>query len=100
MSKAQQRFELVELDGEECWCVKIRTGAYEDVVYKYNHVSVVAPDDGDGYATLKFNYEVLYHAELSEEKFARNSGFENLIGDILYDLIEMKTTTNEQDPKD
>lgn len=99
MKKAQQRFDLIEVDGEECWCVKIKSGEYEGVVYKYNRVSVVTPDDGDGYATLKFNYEVLYHAELSEEKFTRKSGFENLLGDILYDLIEEKTN-QEQDAKE
>lgn len=93
MSRAQQRFDLIEVDGEECWCVKIKSGEYEDVVYKYNQVSVLTPDDGDGYATLKFNYEILYHAELSEEKF--NSDFENILGDILYDLIEEKTNQEQ-----
>jgi hypothetical protein len=82
-----QRYELIELDGEECWCVKVKSGTYEDVVYKYNHVKVIAPDTDDGYATLKFNFEVLYNAELPEEMFAQNDAFNSLIGDILYDLI-------------
>lgn len=87
MNKAQQQYDLIEVDGEDCWCVKIKSGEYSDVVYKYNHVRVVEPDSDDGYATLKFNYEVLYHAELSEEKFARNDVFEEMLGDILHDLI-------------
>jgi hypothetical protein len=99
MSRAQQRFDLIEVDGEECWCVKIKSGEYEDVVYKYNQVSVLTPDDGDGYATLKFNYEILYHAELSEVKFTQGTTFENILGDILYDLIEEKTN-QEQDAKE
>jgi hypothetical protein len=82
-----QKYELVELDGEENWCVKVKTGDYKDVVYKYNRVKVIEPVHTDGYATLKFNYEVLYHAELPEEMFAQNDAFNGLIGDILYDLI-------------
>ena len=87
MSKTLPRYSLIEVDGEDAWCVKIRVGEYADVVYKYNHVRVIEPDTQDGYATLKYNYEVLNHAELPEEKFAKNSAFETLIGDILYDLI-------------
>jgi hypothetical protein len=87
MAKAQQSWQLVELDGEDCWCVKVKSGDYADVVYKYTVVSVAVPDDGDGHAVLKFNYEVLYHAELPEEKFAKCEAFEGLCGDILFDLI-------------
>lgn len=87
MTKTLPRYALTELDGEEMWCVKIKSGEYEGVVYKYVHVKAIAPDTDDGYATLKFNYEVLYHAELPEEKFARNTAFEGLLGDILYELI-------------
>jgi len=87
MNKTLPRYTLIEMDGEESWCVRIGSGDYADVVYKYNHVRVVEPDSDDGYATLKYNYEVLYHAELPEEKFAKNPAFENLIGDILYELI-------------
>jgi hypothetical protein len=87
MAKTLPRYELIEVDGEDSWCVKLKSGEYADVVYKYNHVKAVAPDSDDGYATLKFNYEVLYHAELPEEKFAQCAAFEDSLGDILYDLI-------------
>lgn len=87
MSKPLPRYTLIEMDGEESWCVRIGSGPYADVVYKYNHVRIIEPDSDDGYATLKYNYEVLYHAELPEEKFAQNDAFEGLLGDILYELI-------------
>jgi hypothetical protein len=87
MSKTLPRYELIEVDGEDSWCVKLKSGEYANVVYKYVHVKALAPDTDDGYATLKFNYEVLYHAELPEEKFAKNAAFENSLGDILYELI-------------
>jgi hypothetical protein len=85
--KTLPRYVLVELDGEESWCVRIGSGDYANVVYKYIHVRVIEPDTDDGYATLKYNYEVLFHAELPESKFAKNNAFETMIGDILYELI-------------
>jgi hypothetical protein len=85
--KSNVKHDLVEIDGEECWCIKIKDGDYADVIYKYNHVSAI-PSDDEEYATIKFNYEVLYHAEMPDDKFSGNELFENMIGDILYDLIE------------
>lgn len=87
MSKTLPRYALIELDGEEMWCVRIGSGPYANVIYKYNHVRVIEPQTDSDNATLKYNYEVLYHAEQPESKFAKNHVFETLIGDILYELI-------------
>jgi hypothetical protein len=82
---AHPQYDLIEIDGEESWCIKIKSGEYAGVVYKYNYVRVIEPNDPDGYAVLKFDYDVLYHAELAEDKFKK--AFETVLGDILYEVI-------------
>lgn len=89
------KYDLVEIDGEDFWCIKIKSGTYADVVYKYNYVRVIEPNDPDGYAILKFDYEVLYHAELAEDKFTKQ--FETVLGDILYDVISTAPTKEPED---
>jgi hypothetical protein len=90
---AHPNYDLIEMDGEDSWCIKIMSGEYADVVYKYNYVRVIEPNDPDGYATLKFDYEVLYHAELAEDKFTK--AFETVLGDILYDVISTSPEPEE-----
>lgn len=83
-----ERYTFIELDGEENWCIKIGSGAYKHVVFKYHSVRAdPSVTDRDGNCILKFNYEVLMTADLPETAFAGNSNFENMIGDILYDII-------------
>jgi hypothetical protein len=93
---AHPNYDLIELDGEEFWCIKIKSGDYADVIYKYDYVRFIEPKSDDDYATLKFNYEVLYHAELPEDKFAKNPAFENMLGDILHDLISTAPEPDKQ----
>jgi len=91
------KYDLIEVDGEDNWCVKIKSGDYADVVYKYNTISAVEPDTPDGYAVFKYNYEILYSAENPEEAFAGNSTFEHMLGDILVDLIDTSPEVKKED---
>jgi hypothetical protein len=68
--------------------IKLLSGKYEGVVYKYGKVGVVEEDDK---AYLQFNYDVI---ESPIEGIEEDTNFKNAIGDLLTHLM-MKQLNNE-----
>tara|TARA_Y100000114_G_scaffold123610_1_gene119213 strand:- start:193 stop:519 length:327 start_codon:yes stop_codon:yes gene_type:complete len=58
-------------------------GFYQGVVYRYGKVTPIEEDDR---LRLKFDWEILDSNGLGKEHF--NDDFFNLIGDILYDIMD------------
>jgi len=68
--------------------IRLLSGQYEGVVYKYGKVGVVEEDDK---AYLQFNYDVI---ESSIEGIEEDTNFKNAIGDLLTHLMT-KQLNNE-----
>ena len=60
-----------------------QAGFYQGVVYRYGKVTPIEEDDK---LRLQFDWEILDSNGLGKEYF--NDDFFNLIGDILYDIME------------
>ena len=58
-------------------------GFYQGVVYRYGQVTPIEEEDA---LRLKFDWEILDSNGLGKEHF--NDDFFNLIGDILYDIMD------------
>ena len=58
-------------------------GFYQGVVYRYGKVTPIEEDDK---LRLKFDWEILDSNGLGKEYF--NEDFFNLIGDVLYDIMD------------
>ena len=58
-------------------------GFYQGVVYKYGKVT---PHEEDGKLRLQFEWSILDSNGLGKEHF--NDDFFNLIGDVLYDIMD------------
>jgi len=61
--------------------IKLISGKYDGVVFKYGKVGVVEQDDK---AYLQFNYDVI---ESPYEGIDENTDFKNAIGDLLTELL-------------
>lgn len=69
--------------------IRVLEGTFKDFVYKYGEVKVGDFEEEDQDVPLKFDYELLEAPESykSVNEDAEQVQFEQLIGDILYDII-------------
>ena len=76
--------------------VRILEGTFKDFVYKYGEVKVGDFED-DKEVPLKFDYELIEVPESYEvdDEEAEQLQFEQLIGDVLYDIIVNSDTVKE-----
>jgi hypothetical protein len=73
----------------DLWAVKLKN-KYKGVVYHYGKVSAKIDDvfdDGDGLASLSFQYELLDKGEYDEDELLTDD-FKNYIGDVLSHIIQ------------
>ena len=61
-------------------------GKYQGVIYSYGKVSFGEKEDKDGNLPLHFEWNILDSNGLPKEMFEEE--FFNLIGDILYDIMD------------
>jgi hypothetical protein len=74
----------------EQWAVKLKT-KYEGVVYCYGKVTAKIQeiaDNGDGMASLKFQYQILDPGNHDQEKLEADNDFNNYIGDVLNHILQ------------
>ena len=64
-------------------CIGINEGKFAGVIYKYGKVTPIEEDDK---LRLKFDWQILDSNGLGKEHFGDD--FFNLIGDILYDIMD------------
>ena len=77
--------------------IRVLKGTFKDFVYKYGEVKVGDFEKEDQDVPLKFDYELLEAPEsyTTEDEDAEKLQFEQLIGDILYDIIVNSDTVRE-----
>ena len=81
--------------------VRILEGTYKDFVYKYGAIQVGEFEKEDSEVPLKFEYTLLEAPENYEvdDEEAQQLQFEQLCGDILYDIIVNSDTVKEAKAK-
>lgn len=77
--------------------VRVLEGTFKDFVYKYGAIQVGEFDKDDSDVPLKYEYTLLEAPESYEvdDEEAEQVQFEQLIGDILYDIIVNSDTVKE-----
>ena len=77
--------------------VRILEGTFKDFVYKYGTIQVGDFNDEDSDIPLKYDYELIEAPEsyVVDDEEAEQLQFEQLIGDILYDIIVNSDTVKE-----
>jgi len=80
-------YELVPVEGENIFALKLIDGPFTGITYSYNKCGVSEEED---HAVLTFEYDIM---ENREEEYDTKL-FEKYIGNILLDLIEKQLATN------
>ena len=85
MSDIEKKYTFVENKGAKWQGVGLtkEAGFYQGVVYRYGKVTPIEEDDK---LRLKFDWQILDSNGLDKKHF--NDDFFNLIGDILYDIMD------------
>ena len=80
------KYDFVSVkDYDDQWCIMIKDGDYEGVLYKYGTIEFVEDNE---VPSLKFDYNIINDHTLDEEsKLNNDSSFEQVIGDILVDIL-------------
>ncbi len=78
---SEDLFELVELQDENTYSIRLISGPYTGIQYKYNKCSLSEEEDN---ATLHFEYDIIEDIKPGYD----NKEFEHYIGNILVFLIE------------
>ena len=85
MSDIEKKYTFVENKGAKWQGVGLtkEAGFYQGVVYRYGKVTPIEEDDK---LRLKFDWQILDSNGLDKKYF--NDEFFDLIGDILYDIMD------------
>jgi len=81
--------------------VRILEGTFKDFVYKYGAIQVGDFNEDDSDVPLKYEYELLEAPESyaltldPDHESEEQNQFEQLIGDVLYDIIVNSDTVKE-----
>lgn len=82
-------YTFAENEMSETWAVRLKT-QYKDVLYEYGRVSATVDeivDNGDGEATLSFQYNVIDSGEYEEKDLTESEDFNNYVGAVLQHII-------------
>ena len=83
-------YTFVDNGFNELWAIRLKT-KYEGVVYCYGKVTAKVDeiaDDGDAFATLSFQYQVLDPGDHDQEELEKSEDFNNYIGDVLKHILD------------
>jgi len=97
MDNISHKYELLFNTSNNTAPVRILEGTFKDFVYKYGKVQVGKFENNDKDVPLKYDYELLEAPESYEvdDEDSEKFQFEQLIGDILYDIIVNSDTVKE-----
>ena len=87
--KHREDFVYVEKHGEDFTAIKLISGPFATIVYKYGQVAFAPEEEKqpDGTLPMKFDYTVIKNPNNLELELDNNE-FIDYIGDILIELLE------------
>ena len=86
----RDKFVYVTTKEQDQTCIGLtdKSGKYHGVVYKYGKVSFAKEEDADGNLPLRFEWDIIDSNGLPKELI--DDDFFNLIGDVLYDILDQQ----------
>ena len=95
MSNLDNMIGFVERPDSELYSIKVKIGAYKNVIYTYGKVNI-AEDDENDQLKVSFDYRIEeVPKKLNKKKLEKSEEFKNYIGNILTNLIEEKQYNDE-----
>tara|TARA_R110002167_G_scaffold140346_1_gene328105 strand:+ start:288 stop:605 length:318 start_codon:yes stop_codon:yes gene_type:complete len=95
MSNLDNMISFVERPDSELYSIKVKIGAYKNVIYTYGKVNI-AEDDENDQLKVSFDYRIEeVPKKLNKKKLEKSEEFKNYIGNILTNLIEEKQYNDE-----
>jgi hypothetical protein len=86
---------FVERPDSELYSIKVKIGAYKNVIYTYGKVNITEDDENDQ-LKVSFDYRIEeVPKKLNKKKLEKSEEFKNYIGNILTNLIEEKQYNDE-----
>jgi len=95
MSNLDNMISFVERPDSELYSIKVKIGAYKNVIYTYGKVNITEDDENDQ-LKVSFDYRIEeVPKKLNKKKLEKSEEFKNYIGNILTNLIEEKQYNDE-----
>jgi hypothetical protein len=97
VSEFKKMYEVVESDHEDYYAIRIKTGEFKDIIYKYDGVNI---DESGDELTIKYGYNTLVGNDDFSVKTADSSDeFKVLVGKILnfvlYEYVDKYESVDE-----
>ena len=86
-TKKPKRYAFAQRDGDDFSCVKLLSGKYEEVIYKYDKVAFEPEPTENGDVPLRFTYDIMLNPKKVD---VMSDDFKNYIGDILVEIVEQQ----------
>ena len=64
--------------------VSILTGAFKDVIVRFNTVKII--EEADDYARVHFDYQII-SSKIPKNELENNSDFKNYLGELLRNIV-------------
>ena len=82
-----KRYAFAQREGDDFSCVKLLSGKYEEVIYKYDKVAFEPEPTEKGDVPLRFTYDIMLNPK---NVAVKSEDFKNYIGDILVEIVEQQ----------
>jgi len=82
-----KRYTFAQREGDDFSCVKLLSGKYEEVIYKYVKVAFEPEPTEYGDVPLRFTYDIMINPKNVD---VQSEDFKNYIGDILVEIVEQQ----------
>jgi hypothetical protein len=97
VSEFKKMYEVVESEHEDYYAIRIKTGEFKDIIYKYDGVNI---DESGDELTIKYGYNTLVGNDDFSVKTADSSDeFKVLVGKILnfvlYEYVDKYESVDE-----
>ena len=82
-----KRYAFAQKEGDDFSCVKLLSGKYEEVIFKYDKVAFEPKPLDTGEVPLRFTYDIMLNPKNVD---VLSTDFKNYIGDILVEIVEQQ----------
>ena len=92
MQLMTNKYEVIFDKKEDTALIRLTEGKFINFVFQFGEVSI-KEEESDGSLPVKFTYDLKQAPEsyTYEDEEAEKAEFENIIGDILYDIVVNQT---------
>lgn len=78
-------YEVVQIDSEDHWGIKLTSGDFSGVIVKYREVSFSEQEDS---CTCSFTYDIIDSGPFAPSKLEASTEFTSVLGDTLIVLMD------------